>query len=43
MIKFVTPDRCLLAVATMICASEQLPTRDGKEQAVKIVRVFDEG
>jgi tRNA pseudouridine55 synthase len=42
MIKFVTPDRRLLAVAKMIYASDQLNARDGKEQAVRIARVFGE-
>ena len=42
MIKFVTLDRRLLAVAKMIYASDQLSARDGKEPAVRIARVFDD-
>lgn len=42
MIKLVTRNRRLVAVAKMIYASDQMSAQDGKERAVKITRVFDD-
>jgi hypothetical protein len=32
----------LIAVARMLCASEELASGDGKKQAVRILRVFND-
>jgi tRNA pseudouridine55 synthase len=41
-IKFMLRDRHLVAVARMSCASDELAAGDGKRQAVRILRVFDD-
>jgi len=41
-IKFMLGKRHLVAVARMLCASEELASGDGKKQAVRILRVFND-
>lgn len=40
-IKFTTRSKQLVAVARMLCASDELASRAGKEQAVRILRVLN--
>jgi hypothetical protein len=40
-IKFTTGSKQLVAVARMLCASDELASRAGKEQAVRILRVLN--
>jgi tRNA pseudouridine55 synthase len=42
MVKLVTSDRRLIAVAKMVYAFDQLPALEGKERALRIMRVFDD-
>ena len=41
-IKFILGDRHLVAVARMSCGSDELAQEEGKKQAVRILRVFDD-
>jgi tRNA pseudouridine55 synthase len=41
-VKFILRDRHLVAVARMSCASDELASEEGKKQAVRILRVFDD-
>jgi tRNA pseudouridine55 synthase len=41
-VKFVLEERHLVAIARMLCASEELLLGDGKKQAAKILRVFND-
>jgi hypothetical protein len=41
-IKFMIEKKHLVAVARMLCASDELASGDGKKQAVRILRVFND-
>jgi tRNA pseudouridine55 synthase len=41
-VKFMLGNKHLVAVARMLCASEELASGDGKKQAVRILRVFND-
>ncbi|PIP06577.1 MAG: tRNA pseudouridine(55) synthase TruB [Syntrophobacterales bacterium CG_4_8_14_3_um_filter_49_14] len=40
-VKFMSPDHCLVAIGKMLCASEQIASLDGEKRVVKIMRVFN--
>lgn len=42
MIKFISNNRRLLAIGRMLYASDQMDEMDGKKQAIKIIRVFNQ-
>jgi len=41
-VKFTSPDEHLVAVGRMLCASDELTAGEGKRQAVRILRVFND-
>ena len=41
-VKFILDDKHLVAVARMLCASDQLASGEGRKQAAKILRVFND-
>ncbi|MDI6775646.1 MAG: tRNA pseudouridine(55) synthase TruB [Syntrophales bacterium] len=42
-VRFVSHDRCLVALGKMLYASDQMASLNGKKQVVKIMRVFNSG
>ncbi|MDO8784905.1 MAG: tRNA pseudouridine(55) synthase TruB [Syntrophales bacterium] len=41
MVKFISPDRRLVAIGKMLCAPDQIASLDERERVVKIMRVFN--
>ena len=41
-VKFTLDEKHLVAVARMLCASDELASGEGKRQAVRILRVFND-